>query len=119
MKFGLRRPCPHCPFRTDVRPFLHPARAREIVDFITDGDGYFSCHEHNEFDDDDGEACEGERSQHCAGALIMLEHMGQPNQMMRIAERLRSYDRTRLHMDSPVYQDGEAMVAAYSKAARR
>lgn len=121
MKFDLKAPCPKCPFRTDVVPFLSAARAREIVAGITDGDATFSCHAHNEFDEDEQGECvviEGDRAQHCAGALIMLERMEQPNQMMRIAERIRLYDRTRLKMDSPVYADGAAMIAAYRKGAR-
>lgn len=112
----LRAPCPNCPFRTDVRPYLNPARAIEIVESITDRDQSFACHKHTMF----GETPDGESvainhrdDQHCAGAMILLERMDQPNQWMRIAERLGFYDRTRLKMDAPVYEDGDAMIAAY------
>jgi len=47
------------------------------------------------------------KEQHCAGALIMLEKMDQPSQMMRICERIGLYDRTKLKMDSPVVASPE------------
>lgn len=121
MRFDLRAPCRRCPFRSDVRPYLSAARALEIVEAITDGDATFSCHQHNDFDEDDNGECvviEGPDAQHCAGALILLERAAQPNQLMRIAERLRFYDRSRLRMDSPVYESPAAMVAAYEAAER-
>ena len=111
MKFDLRRPCADCPFRTDVRPYLTAARVREIVHSITRLQQTFSCHKLNDFDDE-GEVVEGPRSQHCAGALVFLERLGRPNQMMRIAERLGAYDHTQLDMDSPVYLTGAAMAKA-------
>lgn len=43
-------------------------------------------------------------SQHCAGALIFLEKIEEPHQMMRICERLGMYDRTKLDMDAPVFE---------------
>jgi hypothetical protein len=113
MKMDLRAPCANCPFRTDVEPYLHPARAEEIVVAITEQDATFSCHKHNQFDD--GEAIETRDSQHCAGALILLEKIERPNQWMRIAERMGWYDRDRLKMDSPVYDTPEDMIDAYDR----
>lgn len=104
MRFQLTKPCGNCPFRTDVRPYLTRRRAEEIGDGITHGDKTFSCHKTNDYDRPDGEV-ETPDTQHCAGAMIMLEHMGQPNQMMRIMERIGHYDRTALKMDAPVYTD--------------
>ena len=110
MKFTMRTPCPHCPFRTDIPGYLRPERMEEIV-----GDllwGYtFTCHETTVVDDDDGfEMRDGPKAQHCAGALIFLEHQDRPNQLMRIAERLGRYDRARLDMDAPVPDNGDALV---------
>jgi hypothetical protein len=48
--------------------------------------------------------------QHCAGATIFLEANEQPNQMMRIMERLGAYDRHALDMDSPVFTDADEMI---------
>lgn len=115
MKFEMRKPCPRCPFRTDVEPYISPDRAQEIVDALERGQT-FVCHKHTQFaEDEDGESYNvpQERDQHCAGALIMLEHMELPNQMMRISGRLGLYDPSKLDMDSPVYECGDEMLEAY------
>lgn len=118
MKYDLIRPCKDCPFRTDVRAFLTTARAREICDSLIRQQATFSCHKLNEYGGD-GEAREGASSQHCAGALIFLERMNRPNQMMRIAERLGMYDRSKLDMESPVFGTPAQMIAAQPKPRRR
>lgn len=51
-------------------------------------------------------------SRHCAGALILLEKIERPSQMMRIAERLGIYDRFKRDMDAPVYESFERMIEA-------
>ena len=114
MKFTLPRPCKKCPFRSDVKGYLTKARVRDIINGITRRQETFSCHNTNEFvDNDDGwtETVETANSQHCAGALIFLERLDQPNQMMRIAERIGLYNRNKLVMDSPVHS-ARSMVAA-------
>lgn len=112
MKFDLRRPCENCPFRSDVILPLEVERVEEIVSAITEQDKTFACHKTTRFDPNDGEAVlSNPKEQHCAGALIMLEKMERPNQMMRISERLGFYDRTKLEMDYvPVYENGEDMI---------
>lgn len=117
MNFGLVRPCKDCPFRSDIRAYLTPGRAREILTSITDQQKTFSCHKANQFGED-GEARETKLSQHCAGALIMLERLERPNQMMRIAERIGIYDRTKLDMESPVYRTPSEMIQACLRAQR-
>ena len=114
MQFRLKRPCPKCPFRTDVKPYLSSERAEEILDSICDQQQSFSCHETTQFDDE-GECERSDKEQHCAGALILLERMESPNQIMRIAERLGMYDRKNLHMDASVYDDANAMLEAYER----
>lgn len=96
----MKTPCPHCPFRTDIRGYLRPERMEEIIDALLDG-GTFTCHKTTVPDEEDG-MVDGPNAQHCAGALIFLEHQERPNQMMRIAERLGFYDRTKLDMEAPV-----------------
>lgn len=118
MNFDLKRPCADCPFRTDVPGYLSKARAAEIAHSLIEGQQTFSCHKLNDFSED-GEAIEGHKSQHCAGALIFLEAQGRPNQMMRIAERLGFYDRTRLDMDSPVHKTRSAFVRHHGSRRRR
>lgn len=68
----------------------------------------FSCHKLNSWHDED----EVTEEQHCAGAMIVLEKMERPNQMMRIAERLGLYDRSKLKMDAPVFEDMEQFIEA-------
>jgi hypothetical protein len=111
MKYEMTRPCANCPFRNDIRPYLRPARVEEIAS------GAFPCHKTVDYDDE-GEYSQGcsEKEQHCAGSLILHEKMGQSHQMMRIAERLGFYDRTKLDMDSPVYDDLDEMIDAHDAA---
>lgn len=121
--YDLRRPCAKCPFRTDIEPFIRAGRAQEIAEHLDRGE--FSCHQTTvDSEDEDGE-CErvdGPNSQHCAGALIMLEAEGRPSQMMRIAERLkntdgtRMYDPSKLDMAAPVYQSRDEFIAAHERA---
>lgn len=107
MRYELKTPCSNCPFRADVRPYIHPVRVLAAVQ------GAFSCHKTTtckERGNDHPEA------QHCAGSLIMHEKSNRPHQMMRIAERLGFYDRTKMDMDAPVYSDLEEMLCAYEEA---
>lgn len=116
MKYTLRRPCAKCPFRTDVHPYLTRGRAIEIARGLMRGD--FACHSTLDYSDDENGDCEGkdtDKTQHCAGALIMLEHMEQPHQMMRICERLGLYDRTKLDMASPVFKDTTGFITHHGK----
>ena len=110
MKFDLIRPCIDCPFRNDKPFFFSYERVEEILQAITDRQQTFACHKTVEFDD--GEHVSSSNEQHCAGALIMLERMERPNQMMRIAERCGIYDRNKLAMDAPVYDNADDMLAA-------
>lgn len=110
--FSLTAPCKDCPFRTDIKFYLRADRVKEICEGITTGDLSFHCHKttrHDEY----GETVPHQKEMHCAGAMIMLEHMNRPNQMMRIAERLGLYNRRNLKMDSPVYKSAQKMIRAY------
>ena len=118
MKFDLVRPCKDCPFRTDIKGYLTPGRVREIADSLLLQQATFTCHKTNEFeDDDDGVTVTVQTadSQHCAGALIFLERMQRPNQMMRWMERIGAYDRTKLDMKWPVYRTTAEMARAQPK----
>lgn len=126
MSYKLTTPCPQCPFRTDIAPYLQPERVREIEHNLHRGEFY--CHKTTNSDRFNGEE-EGNGSyynpsgheEHCAGALILLEKLERPSQMMRIAERLGLYDRRNLNMDAPVFDTFDAMeqVAAGEKAVTR
>ena len=114
--YGLTQPCDTCPFRTDIDPFLTPERVEEIQQGLVRGEFY--CHKTTQWNEQHEDE-EGERrytrtggEMHCAGALILLEKLEQPSQMMRIAERLRMYDRRKLKMDAPVFDTFEDMIEA-------
>lgn len=125
MFFNLRKPCPHCPFRSDGSGYLHPERAREIAKGLKSGD-WFACHHTTEMvEDETGEEDLGcvSTSEHCAGAMILLEKIDRPSTAMQLSERLRYppegfYDRSKLDMDSPVVDSLEAFVEHHAKESR-
>lgn len=112
MNYTKTSPCDNCPFRSDKPFHLVRGRVREIQRGLVNGD--FPCHkttvEGGEDEDDCSTLKSTDKSLHCAGALILLEKLEQPSQMMRICERIGMYDRTKLKMDAPVYNSWEAMV---------
>lgn len=110
MKFDLIRPCGNCPFRTDcLSGWLGENRAEDIAHSLTGQDKTFPCHKTTSTDEK-GDTIETRDSQHCAGAMIMLEKLENPNQLMRIAERLRMYDRFKLDMDADVFDNPEEFI---------
>jgi hypothetical protein len=102
MNFKLREPCADCPFRRDIDFHLSPSRAQEIADALMTGQT-FACHKTTK------ETGHG-NEQHCAGALIFLEAQANPNQLMRIAERIGYYDASQLTGDC--YESTEEFVEA-------
>lgn len=97
MNYTKRTPCDLCPFRNDSgRLIVHPSRLRGFVK------GEFCCHKTGS-SAEDGDICPTKNSQHCAGALIFLEKIGEPHQMMRIVGRLGLYDPEKLDMAAPVF----------------
>lgn len=106
--FNRTKPCKTCPFRTngDALRLLGRERAQEISDSLLE-DGTFSCH-------DDIDLQESKR-QHCAGATIILEKLNRPNQMMRISERLRLYDRDALCGHSETFDDFDEWIVSQSE----
>lgn len=114
MDYRLRKPCENCPFRSDGQGVeLRPARVDEIEMHLTMGP--FACHKtvdyaEAEWDDDESYSSGGmANASHCAGALILLEKLEQPHQMMRIAERIGLYDPDALDMEAPVWDSWEDM----------
>lgn len=88
-----------CPF---LRKNEHSFTLKRLLQFAQ---GSFPCHKTADaVEDADGfsEYTADADSLHCAGALIFCEKRDMPNQMMRIAERLGMYDRTKLNMAADV-----------------
>lgn len=124
--YSLTTPCKNCPFRTDVRPFITPGRVRDIERSLVRSE--FPCHKTTRPDDDaedDSVYIPKGGEIHCAGALILLEKLGRPSQMMRIAERLRGeggapmYDASKLDMEAPVYDSFTEMYRAHVAEERK
>ena len=118
VNFNLHTPCKDCPFRTDVKPYLRPDRVMEICANIIERQQTFACHKTTEHDED-GDPIHSNDEQHCAGALVFLERLERPNQLMRIAERFGQYDRRKLDMTAPVYRTPTEMARAQRNAAIR
>ncbi len=113
--YALTRPCKLCPFRTDIHAYLTEERVTEIEESLVRAE--FPCHETT------GAAHGRERVPrseyvHCAGALILLEKLELPSQMMRISERLGFYDRRRLDMGAPVFDTFDEMREAQPERQR-
>lgn len=108
MNFRLTNPCGNCPFRKSVKPYLTKPRAQEISEALL-SDQSFTCHKTVRGLSANQRA---KTTEHCAGALIMLEKIQKPNQMMRIAERLGAYSPDHLAMDAEVYDSFDAFISA-------
>lgn len=103
MDFNLKKPCKDCPFTTScLSGWLGEERAEEIANSITYQQQTFPCHKTTRGD--------AKKEEHCAGALILLEKIDRPNQMMRISERLGFYDRTKLDYESNVFDDTDDFI---------
>lgn len=96
MKYNLHTPCGACPFLIGSGFTYRSLQAH--------ASGQFACHKQCDLDSEEGSYVEKKngKTNHCAGALIFLEKLGAPHQMMRICERLGMYDRTKLDMNAPV-----------------
>jgi len=112
MKYDLKKPCEQCPFRSD-KPFpLDHDRVMEITNGLLYENTPFSCHKTTT---SIGRTNNHKEAQHCGGALIFMEKNDNAHQMMRIMERLGMYDRTKLDMDSPVFDDQREMADVCSE----
>jgi len=68
----MKKPCKHCPFRIDVKPFLHPERGEELAYAAQNRYNSFPCHKTTESDDETGDCHEVESSKQCAGFLTLM-----------------------------------------------
>lgn len=70
----MKKPCKHCPFRSDVKPFLHPERAADIAFSAQNRFADFPCHKTTEDSEDEdgyGVRVYGENTKTCAGWLTL------------------------------------------------
>ena len=96
MKYTMTTPCDECPF---LKKWERGYSLKRLNEFVSNT---FPCHKTAEVNEEDGTFETKAESVHCAGSLIYNEKRNNPNQMMRIAERLGMYDRTKLNMKSKI-----------------
>lgn len=77
--YYMKKPCKHCPFRNDVKPYLHPERAADIAYLAENPYSSFACHKTTEYDEDseEGEMMVTENSKECAGFLTLRAQAGE------------------------------------------
>lgn len=73
----VKKPCKHCPFRRDVKPYLHPERAAEIAYLSQSRYSNFDCHKTTVYDDDLEDQISTENSLTCAGFLTLRAQGGE------------------------------------------
>lgn len=74
--YFMKSPCEHCPFRRDVKPFLHPKRGEALAVHATNKYNSFPCHKTTEHDEETDECTETEKSLECAGFLTLQINEG-------------------------------------------
>ena len=123
MRYDLKRPCKHCPFRSDETRITFACRER--ADDIQEH-AYrrgFPCHEsavHVEAEDDpigDGGFVPGPNTQHCAGFIIMQlkEATGSPWPGINNDDELLQKLEAQIDWDAPVFDDTDAFLDANTK----
>ena len=117
--YALVRPCKHCPFRNNIKPYLNFERAYEIAESI--GNGLpFHCHETTTFEEDEeGEEIVGtnDKSKMCAGSLILAKKDGVlfNGIIHRLGVILGYFDPHALDMTSTVYDSFEEFIEAQDR----
>lgn len=96
MKYTMTTPCNECPFLLKMKQGFTLRRLQDL------SEGSFHCHQTGEVDEVTSNFVPNENSVACAGALIFREKRNAPSQIMRIAERVGLYDRTKLDMKAKV-----------------
>jgi hypothetical protein len=67
----VKKPCSHCPYRKDVKPFLHPQRGEELAYHSTNPYNTFPCHKTTEYDEEYDDMVVTQKSKECAGFLTL------------------------------------------------
>lgn len=99
----IKKPCAHCPYRTDVKPFLTPERGEELAVAAENPYNTFYCHKTLDHDDE-GETCASEGSKVCAGFLSMQHNINGRTH----------YDSDGFKPSDNCYNDSYEMMDAYS-----
>jgi hypothetical protein len=102
----MKKPCEHCPYREDVKPFLTPARGEELAYIAHNPYNTFHCHKTTESEDDgEGGRMAVNTSQVCAG-FLSLQHNENGE---------TPYDEDGFEPSDLVYCDSFEMAQAYEE----
>lgn len=97
MNYKMTTPCDACPYLK--------GSGFTWKSLLEHASGEFACHKACDLGEDGNfQQKAKDKSPHCAGALIFLEKLEAPHQMMRICERIGYYDHTKLDMSAPVVE---------------
>jgi hypothetical protein len=69
--YYCKKPCKHCPFRNDIKPFLTNEFAEELAYSTENPYNSFPCHKTTEYDDDSEDMERTNESKECAGFITM------------------------------------------------
>ena len=119
MRFDLREPCKHCPFRTDETRITFRGRERpEEIEERAYRHG-FPCHVSAECEENPVTGEEtfvfGEQTQHCAGYILMQLQDGGPWPGIRNDEELADRLAEQLDWDAPLFENVEEFLEANSE----
>jgi hypothetical protein len=109
--YKMTKPCDNCPFRRSGGVRLTRARLLGIVN----AEGVFPCHKTTG-------VCGTKPAEEsmCAGFMCFRENIEQPNQLMRIAERVGMYDASKLQDRDQVFDNlDEALDAQMDAPGKR
>lgn len=74
-EYYMKAPCKHCPFRSDVKPYLTPQRGEELAYATQNPFNSFPCHKttvsDEGFDGEGGVMVATEESKECAGFMTL------------------------------------------------
>jgi hypothetical protein len=103
---ALTTPCSNCPFRKVGAISLMPGRLVDIVkDLLTDDLSTFHCHKTLDWSGEDSAYKITGSESVCAGSMIYLEKIRQPNVVMRIGYALGKLDQAVLKDQADIIID--------------
>ena len=120
MRFDLKEPCKHCPFRTDETRITRGRERAEEIEERAYRHG-FPCHVSAECEENPLTGEEtfvfGEQTQHCAGYLLMQlqDGGGTPWPGIGNDEELAGRLAEQLDWDAPVFENVEQFLEANSE----
>lgn len=120
-RYDLKRPCKHCPFRTDETAIRFSCRERAVEIEESAYRNGFPCHESvdliesDDIDSDQDGYVFGENTQHCVGFIIMQLKgggAGSPWPGIGNDEELLTRLEGQVDREAPVFETTEDFLAA-------